>query len=190
MKNNEELNKNAENQELMDVENTEAKESGSKDVTNKSSKQASKTGAGVSESSRPVEKQGAETKKVDIAVAKKKAQIIQGLLEDGKKLGMIEYKTVADKLEELELDSEQIDKIYEIIEKQGIEIVGSIDPEPVVDESDEVTEEELEDMSVPDGVSIDDPVRMYLKEIGKVNLLTGAEEADLAKRMSEGDVNA
>lgn len=56
MKNNEELNKNAENQELMDVENTEAKESGSKDVTNKSSKQASKTGAGVSESSRPVEK--------------------------------------------------------------------------------------------------------------------------------------
>ena len=54
MKNNEELNKNAENQELMDVENTEAKESGSKDVTNKSSKQASKTGAGVSESSRPV----------------------------------------------------------------------------------------------------------------------------------------
>ena len=190
MKNNEGLNKNAENQELMDVENTEAKESGSKDVTNKSSKQASKTGAGVSESSRPVEKQGAETKKVDIAVAKKKAQIIQGLLEDGKKLGMIEYKTVADKLEELELDSEQIDKIYEIIEKQGIEIVGSIDPEPVVDESDEVTEEELEDMSVPDGVSIDDPVRMYLKEIGKVNLLTGAEEADLAKRMSEGDVNA
>lgn len=190
MKNNEELNKNAENQELMDVENTEAKESGSKDVTNKSSKQASKTGAGVSESSRPVEKQGAETKKVDIAVAKKKAQIIQGLLEDGKKLGMIEYKTVADKLEELELDSEQIDKIYEIIEKQGIEIVGSIDPEPVVDESDEVTEEELEDMSVPDGVSIDDPVRMYLKEIGKVNLLTGAEEADLAKRMSEGNVNA
>lgn len=190
MKNNEELNKNAENQELMDVENTEAKESGSKDVTNKSSKQASKTGAGVSESSRPVEKQGAETKKVDIAVAKKKTQIIQGLLEDGKKLGIIEYKTVADKLEELELDSEQIDKIYEIIEKQGIEIVGSIDPEPVVDESDEVTEEELEDMSVPDGVSIDDPVRMYLKEIGKVNLLTGAEEADLAKRMSEGDVNA
>ena len=59
-----------------------------------------------------------------------------------------------------------------------------------MDESDEVTEEELEDMSVPDGVSIDDPVRMYLKEIGKVNLLTGAEEADLAKRMSEGDVNA
>ena len=106
MKNNEELNKNAENQELMDVENTEAKESGAKGVTNNSSKQASKTGAGVSESSRPGEKHGAETKKVYLAVAKKKAQIIQGLLDDGKKLGMIEYKTVADKLEEPELDTE------------------------------------------------------------------------------------
>ena len=61
-------------------------------------------------------KKAAEAKAAEISVAKKKAQIIQGLLDEGKKMGMLEYKTVADKLEELELEADQMDRIYEIIE--------------------------------------------------------------------------
>ncbi|MEG2583686.1 MAG: RNA polymerase sigma factor RpoD, partial [Oscillospiraceae bacterium] len=93
--------------------------------------------------------------------------------------------------EELELDTDQIDKIYEFLEKQGIEIVGNIEEElEVIEEDLPITEKDLGDMTVPDGISIDDPVRMYLKEIGKVDLLTGTEEFDLAKRMSEGDIES
>ena len=123
-------------------------------------------------------------------VANKK-QILQQLLEQGKKKGVLDYKEISDRLEELELDPDQIDKIYEYLEKQGVEIVGSLDEELEIIEDDlQITQEDLDDMSVPDGVSIDDPVRMYLKEIGKVDLLTGNEETELAKRMAEGDAEA
>ena len=123
-------------------------------------------------------------------IANKKL-ILQQLLEQGKKKGMLDYKEISDKLEELELDSDQIDKIYEYLEKQGVEIVGSLDDELEIIEDDlHITQEDLDDMSVPDGISIDDPVRMYLKEIGKVDLLSGAEETELAKRMAEGDREA
>ena len=120
-----------------------------------------------------------------------KKQALQLLLEEGKKKGLLGYKEISDKLEELELDPAQIDKIYEYLEKQGIEIVGNMDEElENIEEDMNITQEELDDMSVPDGVSIDDPVRMYLKEIGKVDLLTGAEETELARRMAEGDREA
>ena len=138
-------------------------------------------------------KKGQGRMKMDKQMAHKKAHMIQALVEQGKKTGVLDHKQLAYKLEEIELDPDQIDKIYEFIEKQGIEIVGNIeeeDIEPIGDDIEEVTEEELEDMSVPDGVSVDDPVRMYLKEIGKVNLLSSQEEAELAKRMSEGDEDA
>lgn len=118
-------------------------------------------------------------------------QVIQMLLEEGKKKGMLSYKEVNDKLEELELDADQIEKMFEYLEKHGIEISGGLDDEEDIeiadDEDLEITREELEDMSVPGSVSIDDPVRMYLKEIGKVDLLTGDEESDLARRMADGD---
>lgn len=118
-------------------------------------------------------------------------QVIQSLLEEGKKKGVLDYKQISLKLEALELDSEQIEKMFELLEKHGIEIVGSIDDDDEIDLSNaedlEISQEELQDLSVPSSVSIDDPVRMYLKEIGKVDLLSSDEEVELAQRMSQGD---
>lgn len=118
--------------------------------------------------------------------------VLQNLLEQGKKTGVLDYKEVNDKLEELELDADQIDKMFEYLEKNGVEIAGSIDDDDIDldDEDMEISNEEIADMSVPSGVSIDDPVRLYLKEIGKVDLLSSEAEAELAKRMAEGDCAA
>jgi RNA polymerase primary sigma factor len=115
-----------------------------------------------------------------------KKQIIKDLLERGKKKGMLSYKEIMDTLEEIELDPEQIEKVYENIENLGIEITGDIEEEL---EELKLEEEEI-DLTIPEGIALDDPVRMYLKEIGKVALLTPEEEMDLSQRMSEGDVEA
>jgi len=116
---------------------------------------------------------------------------IKDLLEKGKKVGGITYKEIMDSLEKIDLDKEQMDEVYDHLANMGVEIVGEkeaedlkkveIDPEEVVKESMEP------DVNLLKGVNIDDPVRMYLKEIGKVSLLTGDEEVDLAKRMEKGD---
>jgi RNA polymerase primary sigma factor len=97
-----------------------------------------------------------------------KKQIIKDLLERGKKKGMLSYKEIMDTLEEIELDPEQIEKVYENIENLGIEITGDIEEEL---EELKLEEEEI-DLTIPEGIALDDPVRMYLKEIGKVALLT------------------
>ncbi len=124
------------------------------------------------------------------SVERKKALIME-LTEQGKKKGMLSYKDIVDKLDELELSPTQIDKIYEGLEKMGIEIVGDLDEElESIEEDLDITEDDLNDLSVPEGVSIDDPVRMYLKEIGKVDLLSSDEEFKLAQRMAEGDQEA
>ncbi len=134
------------------------------------------------------EDETAPEKKTSSKKPTSKKQLLQQLLEEGKKKGVLDYKDISDKLEELDLDIAQIDKIYEYLEKQGIEIVGNLEEDlDILDEEIEITQEELDDMSVPDGVSIDDPVRMYLKEIGKVPLLSTAEETELAQKMVEGD---
>jgi len=115
-----------------------------------------------------------------------KKAIIKELIEKGKAKGMLTYKEIMDALEEIDLDPEQIEKIYDTLENFGIDIIGDFESEA---EDIQLNEEEI-DLTVPEGISIDDPVRMYLKEIGKVPLLSAEEEIDLAQRMEKGDSEA
>ena len=113
-----------------------------------------------------------------------KKVIIKELIEKGKQKGMLTEKEIENVLSELDVDAEQIEKIHDNFEALGIDIVGDIDQEI---QKIEVPEEDIEDLSVPEGINVDDHVRMYLKEIGKVPLLSPAEELEYAKRMADGD---
>ena len=114
----------------------------------------------------------------------KKKDIKRELIEKGKKKGVLTVKEISDAFEDIEVTPEEIERLYDIFEKESIELVEDLDKEL---EEIEVSKEELEDLSVPEGINIDDHVKMYLKEIGKVNLLTPEEELSLAKRMADGE---
>ncbi len=98
-----------------------------------------------------------------------------------KKKNVLENSEIAEVYQDMNLTAEQMESVYDYLENQNIDIIGF---------SEDLVEDDKLDISLPDGISIDDPVRMYLKEIGKVPLLTADEEIELAQRMEQGDEEA
>jgi RNA polymerase primary sigma factor len=137
-------------------------------------------------------------------VEEKKLDFVHDLAEKAKSKGSISFREVADYLEGIELNKDQMDEIYDSLTAMGIEIVSEVDPDEfelltiedednedveIIKTSDDSSEIDLE-ATLPKGIAVDDPVRMYLKEIGKVPLLSADEEIELAKRMEQGDIEA
>ena len=111
-----------------------------------------------------------------------------------KKKNVVEYSEINDFFSDLQLEDEAMDKVMETLEQSNVDIMrlpeeDDVDDDLMLDDEEEVDMENI-DLSVPEGVSIEDPVRMYLKEIGKVPLLSADEETELAKRMEKGDEEA
>jgi RNA polymerase primary sigma factor len=117
-------------------------------------------------------------------------QVKEQLTELGKKRGVLTYEEIAERMSGFEIESDQMDEYYEYLGEQGIELIGDAEEDPNVHQLEKEEEFDLNDLSVPPGVKINDPVRMYLKEIGRVDLLSAEDEIQLARRIEEGDEEA
>jgi len=121
---------------------------------------------------------------------------VQELIDRGKKQGLISYREIMDALQDVDLSPDQIEEIYESFAELGVDIIpetgdgDALDAHALEDAGEVDQQEEDLDLSVPDSVGLDDPVRMYLKEIGRVSLLTAEQEMEYAKSIEQGDEEA
>ena len=137
---------------------------------------------------------------MEMNMGKFSEKLVELLELEKKKKNVLEYQEINDFFKDQHLEVEQMEKVFDFLEASGVDVLritGNdeeliLDDDMDIDKMDDEEEVELDkiDLSVPEGVSIEDPVRMYLKEIGKVSLLTADEEIELAQRMEDGDENA